>query len=177
MTRREWYERVNAAWPAVVPPLTADEAVRALRRLYRFSHRATLRSRIVVTSGRRHTQRRRLVWYVNPERGWTDLMHVLSHYAERSGHNGTHARMELRMIKEVIKRGWLDGKLKPAPRPVAVRDPRAERRARAAAALERWQRKLKYAQHKVAHYVRSVRRYALLDSKVATPTLPAVAST
>ena len=37
ITRREWYARVNAAWPTPLPPLTGPEALRAFRRLYRYA--------------------------------------------------------------------------------------------------------------------------------------------
>lgn len=159
VTRREWYRRVNAAWPQPLPALTAGEAVRALRRLYRFAFKRTLQAQVKVTSGRRETQRRHLVWYVNPAQGWSDLVHVLSHYAERSGHNGRHARMELRMIREVVRRGWLDGRLRD---PVTVTPPRdrvAERAVRAQAGLERWERKQRFAARKVSAYRRRVRYY------------------
>lgn len=141
VTRREWYARVNAAWPQVVPALTAEEAPRAFRRLYRFAFKRLPAVPVQLTSGNRYTGRRAGAWIVNPDRGWHDLVHVLSHYAERSGHNGKHARMELRLIREVVRRGWLEGTLKRTPRPVPVRDLAAERLERARTAVVRWERK------------------------------------
>jgi hypothetical protein len=154
VTRREWYRRVNAAWPAKVPPLTADEAVRAARKLYRFAMGYTWRGPVRVTSGRRYTWIRHGVLVVNPEHGWKGLVHLLSHYchdrsvgADEQGHNAAHARAELRMIKEVIKRGWLAGTLVPKPKPAPVPiDKHAEKVARTEAAIKRWTTKQKRAE-------------------------------
>lgn len=155
VTRKEWYRRVNASWPADVPPLTADEATRAARRLYRFVTKRTWHGDVVVTSGNRYTKIRAGRIVVNPTHGWHGLVHLLSHYLEAhagaSGHGAAHARLEMRMIREVVRRGWLEGKLRPraraaepAPEPTideARTAARAEKLARTLAAIERWERK------------------------------------
>lgn len=153
VTRAEWYRRVNAAWPATVPPLTADEATRAAKRLYRFVTKRTWRGDVVVTSGNRYTKIRAGRLVVNPAHGWHGLVHLLSHYLESyagtHGHTAAHARLEMRMVKEVVRRGWLDGKLKTTPRPVVapiVVDPRVEKLARTLAAIERWEKKQRRAE-------------------------------
>src|SRR6516165_9378245 len=51
----QWYERVNAAWPNPRPPLTAEEAIRAAKRLYRFSRGRKWVGPVKITSGRRYT--------------------------------------------------------------------------------------------------------------------------
>lgn len=171
VTRREWYRRVNAAWPAVVPELTAEEAVRAFRRLYRFAFKQTFTGRLRVTSGNRRTGRgyRRVegvlyrFWYVNPAHGWKDLVHILSHYAERGAHGGKHARMELRMIKQVVRRGWLDGVLKAVPKPVPPPiDVRAARQARLQQRLVRWEVKQRRAVTAIRKLHRQLRYYERL---------------
>lgn len=180
VTRTEWYRRVNASWPDTVPRLTAEEAVRAAKRLYRFGMKRTWTGPVRVTSGRRHTWVRwdrtgttaQRVLFVNPEKGWHDLVHALSHYChdrtasvEDQGHTAAHARCEMRMIKEVIRRGWLEGKLKdtPAvalvPNPPAV-DARAVKMARTAAAIERWERKQRRAETALKKLRRRLRAYA-----------------
>jgi hypothetical protein len=123
MTIAEWYERVNAAWPQLIPKLTAAEAVAAGKKLYRFGMRKTWRGPVHVGSGNRHTWIRHGVMTVNPDGGWHALVHGLSHYCHlrtrrwdigeepEKPHSRGHARMELRMVKEVVRRGWLDGKL------------------------------------------------------------------
>jgi hypothetical protein len=159
VTRKEWYRRVNAAWPATVPALTAEEATRAARRLYRFVTKRTWRGAVVVTSGRRYTWIRSGRLIVNPTRGWRHLVHELSHvlesYAGTHGHTAAHARLEMRMVKEVVRRGWLGGKLATPVRPAApmpsvdVRqsDARAEKLARTLAAIDRWEKKQRRAEN------------------------------
>lgn len=147
VTRAEWYRRVNEAWPAPVPALTAEEAVRAFRRLYRFGRGRTLRAAVGVTSGRRYTGRSGGQYWVNPARGWHHLVHVLSHLCEPSGHNAAHARMELRMIKEVVRRGWLEGRLRSPAKaePSAPVDVRAVRYRRLLKREKAWTSRAKRA--------------------------------
>jgi len=179
VTRKEWYRRVNAAWPGTVPTLTAEEAVRAAKKLYRFAMGFSWTGPVVVTSGNRNTwvRARRVngawerVLVVNPEHGWHDLVHLLSHYChERTahdgehGHNAAHARAEMRMIKEVVRRGWLDGKLKdePKPEPPPI-DPRAVKLERTDASIARWEAKLRRAENalkKLRRRKRAMERYA-----------------
>lgn len=173
VTRREWYERVNGAWPAQVPPLTAEEAVRAARRLWRYGRGRTWTGEVRVTSGRRHTWVWGGVLYVNPEKGWHDLVHMLSHLCERSeAHGSTHARMELRMIKQVVRRGWLEGKLRtPAREPRPQPPVQAVRYARVLELEKAWQRKAKLAATKL-RILRRRRRY--YERQQAVAVVPAV---
>lgn len=155
VTISTWYERVNGAWPDEVPPLTGDEAVRALKRLYRFATGRKLDREVQITSGNRYTWARYGVWYVNPEghhgrSGWPSLVHDLAHYlhmkvfspGERP-HTRTHARLELKLAKEVVRRGWLEGRLKSAPpklrivTPEMAREKKIETRRAQVARLER----------------------------------------
>jgi hypothetical protein len=157
VTRKEWYRRVNATWPTgPLPALTATEAERAARRLYRFGMKKTWTGPVKITSGRRYTWIRWGTMVVNPEQGWHGLVHLLSHYChdrlhpEVHGHNSVHARAEIRMIKEVLRRGWLEGKLRnrpllppPVPTPLEVRNEKLERTL---AAIKRWETKQKRAE-------------------------------
>lgn len=158
VTIATWYERVNAVWPPEVPPLTDKEAVRALKRLYRFATGRKLTDRIEVTSGHRYTWRRYGVWYVNPEghhgwSGWKSLVHDLAHYLhgrvlnpDERPHSRRHARLELKLAKEVIRRGWLEGKLKTAPPKLRLVTPESERARRIelrVAQIARLERKIK----------------------------------
>lgn len=159
MTRREWYERVNAAWPATIPPLEPDEALRAARKLYRFATRRTWRGPVKLTSGRRYTWIRRGVFLVNAEAGWHSLVHLVSHLALPE-HGRRHARLELRMIKEVIRRGWLTGALRQPVREAPPPPDRKLLRYRRIAELERaWQRRAKLAATKVRTYRRRRQAY------------------
>jgi hypothetical protein len=160
MTIAEWYEKVNAAWPAPVPPLTAHEAIRAGKRLYRYARGHTWTGPTRITSGRRYTWIQGGTMVLNPEHGWKGLVHLLSHkfhsvlYPDDKPHSRSHARLELRMVKEVVKRGWLDGRLKPqndaeklarAEALVAYRNSTQGRLDKIDAAHKRWQSKLKRA--------------------------------
>lgn len=162
VTRREWYRRVNETWPDIVPALTEEEAARAARRLYRFVKGRKFEGEVIQTSGRRYTWIRRGALYVNAEKGWKDLVHLLSHALGRDlpgPHGGDHARLERRMIKEVLRRRWLDGTLKREPNPEPAKDDiRAEKVRRAEAAVVRWERKLGRAQRALVKLRRKLRR-------------------
>lgn len=152
VVRKEWYARVNACWPADVPALTAPEAIRAGRKLYRFAMGDTWQPEPVVSSGNRHTWIRHGVMYVNPERGWLSLVHNLSHaLCDADGpHGADHARLEMRMIKHVVKSGWLAGALKDKPKPARPEsDTRVVKYARTLACLGLWERKHKRAENAI----------------------------
>lgn len=156
------YERVNGSWPTQLPELTPQEAVSAARRLYRFGVGRRFEGSVRVTSGNRYTWTRRGVLYVNPEKGWTHLVHDLSHYAHRrknphlKPHEG-HAWLEREMIEHVISRGWLDGKLKREQKPSV--NPTVGRYTRLCERIERWERKLQRAQTALKKLRKSKARY------------------
>jgi len=112
VTRRELYSRI--------PPLpgrpTFPEAVRATKKLHRFVRRQKCHWDFEETSGNRYTWVRGNTCFINVDKGWGDFIHLLSHYLHRAStgenHSKDHARLELRMRKEVLRRGWLDGRLK-----------------------------------------------------------------
>lgn len=169
VTREEWYRRVNATWPEGMtvgnPALTADEAVRAAKRLYRFGMKRTWRGPVHVGSGNRYTWIRRGVMTVNPEHGWHQLVHMLSHYCHRRlhpderPHGGVHARMEIRMIKEVLKRGWLNGGLKSEPKPEPTLDEkRAKKLAGLLARQKQWITRAKRATTALKKLARQIKR-------------------
>ncbi len=194
VSRRDYYARVNAAWPEQVPALTAEEAVRAAKRLWRFAT-GSRAVRVDVTSGNRRTARvggegPGKDWLrVNPDRGWHGLVHALSHWAawavpakalgaahahERGQHTKAHARLELRMVKQVVARGWLDGRLKDkAPAPAAPAAPQQK----ADAAIEHARRMLAKAttRAKRAETIRKkwAKRLARAERKASSAVPPA----
>lgn len=107
-------------WPAVIPPMTEADAINAFRRLYRWAAGKTWPKEcpIRISSGNR--QATRMGWvghfraaYLNPSKGWRDFVHSLSHDVDwmvngSSKHGKHHARLEAKMIREVLKRGWVD---------------------------------------------------------------------
>lgn len=158
------HKRDAPIWPAVVPPLTAPEASRAVRRLYRWALGRTFAGRVEITSGNRYSYERRGVFYVNPDKGWRELAHDLSHYffavanPEERPHSKFHARFEAKLVREIVRRGYLDGKLADKPRAAVVAptpvppivDKYRTTLARIDAAEERWQRKAKRAARALA---------------------------
>lgn len=162
-------------WPKDVPELTAPEAIRAARRLWRFSVGTTFDGVIEVTSGNRNT---RIKWNRNircivvaPQHGWRHFIHSLSHWFDyvvnsETNHSKHHARFEAKLIKEVIRRGWLDGKLKdkePETNVVPIIDPKiAERKlklARIDARIISWERKQARATRALAKLAKQQRYY------------------
>lgn len=182
----KWYDRVSDAWPDELPELTGEEAVRAAAKLFRFVHGRRYTKPIRVGTGNTLSGFDSHGIVVNPRRyrygnaenpvedyGWEDMIHGLSHdfgrtRAERQ-HGGAHARLEIRMIKEVIKRGWLNGTLKAperAPKPEPTKDElRAKKLVALEAKLKRWTTKLKRAQTAMRQLHRS--RSAMLRHAAA----------
>lgn len=167
MNRRQWYERTNAEWPAVVPVPTPEEAIRGARKLWRFVRGRKCTLPVVLTSGNRSTWVSRGVLRVNPDcqdghgGGWKSLVHDLGHYLGGK-HGKAHARFEARMIRVVVKRGWLTGALKPtpAPAPTPAVDARAVRAERIAARLDRWEAKERRARNAIKKLRRQYARMA-----------------
>lgn len=152
----EKYQSVNGAWPETVPSITAQEAVSAAKRLYRFTLKRSFRGKVRLTSGNRYTRISSGVMIVNPDRGWQSLVHLLSHHCHRRlwpkhrphDGRGTHAAIEREMINHVIASGWLDGVLR---RPEKENpDPREVRQARVLARIVAWESKLRRAQNALA---------------------------
>lgn len=150
----EFYNKqVNAQWPTTVPPLSAVEAERAARRLYRVALGKPCQVPIKLTSGRCYSYIRGGALRVNPERGWRELVHDLSHTFFRRTpqgrvnrpHSGQHASLERLLIRYVVDHGWLEGKLKPKVVEKPAKDPRAVRYARTLASIARWTAKQKRA--------------------------------
>jgi len=161
ITISEWYERVNSTWPSDRKyPIPSDaEAIAGAKKLYRFMFGETFQGEIRITSGRRYTWIRRGVMSVNPAYGWSGrrgIVHLLSHYAAlklyptRLGyrpHGAEHARLEIRCIKEVLKRGWLDGALLPKEKPAPAEvNPKQVEYDRVMARIKSWTTKAKRAE-------------------------------
>jgi hypothetical protein len=153
--------------------MTAPEAARAARRLYRFALGRTFTGRVIVTRGNRRSWLIGNTLKVNPEHGWRELVHDLSHdfvYRENPGerpHSKFHARFEAKLAREVVRRGWLDGKLRdkvPAQSGEPARSSLADRQrdtlSRIDASIERWEKKHKRATRALAKLANRRRYYA-----------------
>lgn len=154
------YESVNGAWPAGtndgrdLKP-TPQEAIAGFRRLYRIAFGRPYRGKIILASGNRRT------WYggpgrsvrVNPDErggGWHEIVHSVSHMASRyhyrENHGYRHAFIERELIKAVVERGWLDGKLKREPKIKPPVDRKAAALAITLTAIKRWEAKKRRAE-------------------------------
>lgn len=167
VARKEWYQRVNAALPNELPPMTAAEAVRAAKKLWRWGMQDKCWYPIRVTSGRRYTWEHGGVLYVNPDRGWDTFCHDMSHLLWRKAngnaakpHEKGHAKFELSLRKEVVKRGWLTGVLKDQPKPEKRQaDPRVEKLRRIVVRMDQWEAKKRRAENAIKKLSRSRRAY------------------
>lgn len=171
-TIKEWYARVDATWPEPVPTPSVAEALKGAKKLYRFALGQNIK--VEATSGNRYTWPKHGVLMVNPDhrgghhRGWEALVHDLSHYAHQRLHPGIkphsreHARLELKLAKEVVKRGWLAGTLEPVP-VVAATPGKDERKAKIRMQIEagigRWEKKEKRAHNALRKLRRRLRYY------------------
>jgi hypothetical protein len=160
-TMSEWYARVNGAWPATVPTLTDWEAVRAASRLWRWARRTSCPYEIRATSGNRRTYVRRGILWVNPSQGWREFIHDLSHTVDlERGHSKHHAQLEYRMIREVLRRGYLDGRLKDKPTEVKpAPDARLVKLQRIESAMKRWDAKKRRAENALKKLARRATYY------------------
>lgn len=179
------YEGVNGAWPTEMPkaPLHPSEAIAAARRLNTKFRGKPFTGKFKATSGRRYTWTRRGMFYVNYTghgRGpWQDLVHDLSHlvcrrlYPHVSGHDWRHAPIEREMIKYVVDSGWLNGVLKPDPKPEKPKpDLQAKRYEHARRYMEKWIAREKVAMRQKRKYAAKVKRYEkLFKEKSSSPEL------
>jgi len=184
VTRREWYGRVNAAWPATIPPLTLPEAARAARRLLRFSGICpkTWLPKVRETSGNRRTWIDSEGLVVNTNNGWRSFVHRLSHWIHwhknrhtLAPHDREHAKLELRLVKQVVRRGWIDGRLRDRPRLAAAVSPFDERERR----IELRRRQVKRLETKVKSLttrLRNARRSLQALERFAGKAQPAAQS-
>lgn len=165
---RERYKTVNAAWPETMTTPTGQEAMSAVKRLYRMAMGKAWKGPMKLTSGRNHTWARRGTFYVNPNQdgffnGWKSLVHDMSHYCharlhpDKGGHDHRHEWLEKEMIQYVVAHGWLDGKLRREAKPET---PKQELRyKRICERIEAWEAKKRRAETALKKLERSKRYY------------------
>ena len=150
------YAEVNGTWPSgSLPKLDGKEAIKAARLLMReglrfHEVRFKLRRKFILTSGRRDNNLYSNPRVINPDQGWHDLVHSISHWVHRRANpkweqHQLHAMTEKHLIEHVVNNGWLDGKLKRPEKPKVEVDQRAVRLARVEARLASWKTKAKRA--------------------------------
>lgn len=184
-TIAQYYERANALWPKPLPALTYPEAVRAARRLYRYVRKHKCPWTFREATGRVGTWMGVDGFHINVREenavhvGWEGLVHSLSHYlfSDDKPHSKGHARLEARMIKQVIRRGWLDGRLKDAAKaPPTPADKDAKEIERIMAGLERWAAKKQRAERAIRKLEKR-RKYYVKKAAAQSSGAPPLAST
>jgi len=105
---------------------------------------------------------------VNPDHGWKEIVHSLSHYCHRRlnpgirPHGEDHAVIERGMILKVIESGWLSGSLKSTPKiqpsstQIKLMHSRSMLKAwdmklkRAQTFRKKWERKVSYYENRIS---------------------------
>jgi hypothetical protein len=155
------YGAVNAVWAragrgeAIDDPLDPREAVAAARKLFRIERGYRFIGRVAVVRGKnRRTRMFARLLTIAPDAGWRALVHDLSHdfhrvlYPHAKPHASTHTVLERRMAEHVVSSGWLEGKLRPKPKPEKPKPAVQEvRHARTVAAIGRWEAKERRARN------------------------------
>jgi hypothetical protein len=102
--------------------------------------------RLRVGSGNRRTWLADFVFTVNPDQGWHDINHDMSHFIERRKHGGAHTDYHVRLegagARLIVRRFLRD---EPYVDPKKGRDRVADRAVRVDAGIKRWDAKLKRA--------------------------------
>lgn len=153
MNIEQAYERVNAVKPTTeVKPMTFAEATAAVRKMYRHLTGRLFPYGFNETSGNRNTWIRGAIFVINVGRGWSDLIHSFSHWYHRANfpgdrpHSKRHARIEAKLRRWAVARGWMAGVLA-RPEVVVVPPTKSEERAklieRRRAQIARLDRKIK----------------------------------
>ena len=176
--RRLW-GYVNDQWrahPNWQTPPTPEEAIKGFKILYRAATGRSFKGVIKITSGNRNTWCRRGIWYVNPNErspfgGWREIVHSMSHYfhARNNPHLAPHhakqSYLERKLTEVALRRGFLDGKLKPKPKtPKPPVDKLAVAMERLEAREKAWATKLKRANTAIAKMKKERRS---LERKIA----------
>lgn len=169
MSIADFYKPIADAWASVNVPSTLHPkvALAVARELLRFGEcpRRVVKAR-ATRGNRRAVSLRRGVLQVNPERGWKELVHDVSHWVfllvnpAASGHCEAHAALELSFVQRVIARGWLHYEPPPAVPKKTPADRIAERASHAERMLARAERRLKLAQTLAKKWRAKVRYYA-----------------
>jgi hypothetical protein len=175
-----WDRLVNERWGGVQPVLSAEDSIKAAKRLYRFAMGREFKGEVKLTSGRRYTWVRSGVLVVNPDmpqrncRGLRAMIHDLSHYAHArlhpsdAPHSRRQAQLEGKMVTYAINAGWADGQVrrigpapqpKPEPAPKPVVDKVVQKHARMVARRDKYRAELARLTRLEAKASREVRDY------------------
>lgn len=163
------YAKVGDVWAAArpIPPITHDEAERAVRRIYRhFGHKS--QGGPNARTARFNGEVRR-VW-ITPKtdaglfKGWERLAHDVSHriFAARHPtfrpHAGGHDALERDIAAYIVAQGWLGGTLR-RDRPKAGGKDASAKLAAIDARIARWEAKARRAKNALTKLARQRKYY------------------
>ena len=138
-----WNEQSTNAQRRNVHPNLAKNFIRAM---YRQVMKKKFPYRFHIGSGNRRTWAEYGTFTVNPDQGWHDINHDMSHWLERRLSGSAHSDSQLRLEQDgaaLICRRFLRDE--PYVDPKKARDMVAVRAARVDAGVKRWEAKLKRA--------------------------------
>ena len=122
--------------------------------------------KIRIGSGNRRTWRDSKGFTVNPDQGWHDINHDMSHFLERmitgEAHSDHHLRLERDGAKLICRRFLRDEPYEPPKKP--ERDLVAERAARVEKNIVNWEKKQRRANNALKKLYKQRRYY---DAKLA----------
>lgn len=148
-TARDYTQVVEAIWkPIPVEQMLnvwPNHAVSYVRAMWKAETGRKFPWKIRIGSGNRRTWLNYSTFTVNPDQGWHDLNHDMSHFIERrttgDAHSDSHLRRERNGAHLIVRRFLETGK----PAKKEQSDMIAVRAARVNAGIQRWDAKLKRA--------------------------------
>ncbi len=173
-TLAEWQQRVNDIKASVQDvSLTKQQAEAYARKLYRFVRKGTFAGTVGITSGNRHSWvHSAALITVNPGNGLRSLLWDFSN-ALSANNARARLRMQLRLYKTAIARGWFMPHQAKAPKPKAKDGSRLsrleDRIKRLKARLARWDSR----QRRAANAIKSLTRKLKAAERTRIPAATA----
>ena len=174
------YNEVNSYWDKQnIPYVTRVEAEKAVRKLM-FKFGKPKFAPPYIKSNMIKFRSVKDVWYktyvclsgdpTSPNKGWRDIVHLISHkvYRYRHGfaknrqngfspHSIQQAELELEMAKYVVDQGWLNGVLKPKVVILSKDEKQKKKLEHYQKLISKWQTKLKLANTFIKKYNKKIK--------------------
>ena len=174
------YDEVNHYWDKQkIPYVTKVEAEKAVKKLMFIFGKSKFAPPVIKRNMIKYRSVKN-VWYKtyvclsgdpnNPNRGWRDIVHLISHKVHRyrngfplNNQNGfkphtiQQAELELEMAKYVVNQGWLNGVLKPKVVILSKDEKRKKKLEHYQKLISKWQTKLKLANTFIRKYNKKVK--------------------
>lgn len=156
VVERVWRKATSKQMRNVHPNLAKN----FIRAMWKQEMGGKLPWRLRIGSGNRRTWMNDFVFTVNPDQGWHDINHDMSHFIERRGSGGAHTDNQVRLegagARLIMRRFLRD---EPYVDPKKGRDRVADRAARVDNGIARWESKLRRATNALKKLKRQKRYY------------------